>query len=86
MRDASDFQPVTVGPEHGRDNSDPLADFSEREQRVGRAALEQNIGLEVGNTAGRIEQPAHRVAGIQQQQGMRRERNDIDHATAAQLE
>ena len=86
MSDSRDFQLVTVGPEHGRDDGDPLPSFSKREQRVRRAALEQNIWLDVGNTAGRIEQPANRVAGVQQQQGMGCERNDIDHAAAAQLE
>ena len=55
MRNASDFQLVAVGPEYGRDDGDPLPGLGEREQRVRRAALEQNIGLEVGNTAGRIE-------------------------------
>jgi hypothetical protein len=59
MSDSSDVQPVTVGPEHGRDDGDPLPGFSEREQCVRRAALEQNIGLDVGNTAGCIEQPAN---------------------------
>ncbi len=59
MSDSSDLQPVTIGPEYGRDNGNPLPGFSEREQCVRRAALQQNIGLEVGNTAGRIEQPAH---------------------------
>ena len=39
-----------------------------------RAALEQNIGLDVGDTAGRIEQPANRVAGVEQQQRMGCER------------
>jgi len=59
MSDSSDFQPVTIGPEHGRNDSDPLPGFSECEQCVRRATLEQNIGLHVGNTAGRIEQPAN---------------------------
>ena len=59
MSDSGDFQPVTVDSEHGRDDGDPLPGFSERKQCVRRAALEQNIGLDVGNTAGRIEQPAN---------------------------
>jgi hypothetical protein len=70
MSDSSGLQPITVGPEHGRDDGDPLPRFSEREQCVRRAALEQNIRLDVCNTAGRIEQPANRVAGVRQQQGM----------------
>jgi hypothetical protein len=66
----SDFQPVAIGPQHGRNNGHPLPGFGEGEQRVRRAALEQNIGLDIGKTAGRIEQPANRVTGVQQQQGL----------------
>ena len=55
MRDASDSKLVAVGAEYGWDDGDPLPSLGEREQRVRRAALEQNIGLEVGNTARRIE-------------------------------
>src|SRR5262249_7534534 len=39
MNDSSEFQPVTVGAEHGRDDGDPLSGFSEREQCVRRPAL-----------------------------------------------
>lgn len=51
MSDSSDLQPVTVGPEYGRDDGDPLPGFSEREQCVRRAALEQNIGFDIRETA-----------------------------------
>ena len=86
MRYASDSQPVPIGPQYGRNDGHPLPGFSEREQCVRRAALEQNIGLDVGNTTGRIEQPPNRVTGVQQQQWMGCKRNDIDHAVAAKLE
>src|SRR5205823_10727946 len=65
MRYASDSQPVPIGSQHGRNDGHPLPGFSEREQGVRRAALKQNIGLNVGNTTRRIEQPTNRVARIQ---------------------
>ena len=53
MSDSSDLQPVTVGPEHGWDDGDPLPGFSERDQCVRGAALENNIWLDVGKAADR---------------------------------
>ena len=67
MRYASDSQPVPIGSQHGRNDGHPLPGFSEREQGVRRAALKQNIGLDVGNTTRCIEQPANGIAGTQQQ-------------------
>ena len=76
MHDASDSQPVPIGPQYGRNDGHPLPGFREREQCVRRAALEQNIGLDIGNVTGRIEQPANGVPGVQQQQRMGRKGNE----------
>jgi len=67
MSDSDDFQFVTIGPEHGRNDGHSLPGFGERKQDVGSSTFKQNIRLDFGNTAGRIEQPANRVAGVQQQ-------------------
>src|SRR5215471_1031897 len=55
MSNSSNFQAITIGPQHGWDYSDPLPGLGEREQCVGSAALKQNVGLHVGNSACRIE-------------------------------
>jgi hypothetical protein len=44
MSHSSDLQPVTVDPQYGRDDGDPLPGFRQREQCVRRAALEQILG------------------------------------------
>jgi hypothetical protein len=66
MRNASVSQPVPIGPQYGWNDGHPLSGFGEREQGGRRAALKQNIGLDVGNTTGRIERPTNRVARIRQ--------------------
>src|SRR5690242_1118868 len=58
----------------------------EREQGMRCPALEQNIRLNLGETAGCIEHLANRVTGVQQQQRMTREAINIDHAGAAKLQ
>jgi hypothetical protein len=50
------------------------------------AAFEQDVRLDIGKTAGRIEQPANRVTGVQQQQGMWGKGHDINRSTAAELQ
>jgi hypothetical protein len=67
VRYPGNFQPVAIGPQYRWNNGNPLPGFGEREQRVRRAALKKNIGLDVGETAGRVEQPANRVPRFQQQ-------------------
>jgi hypothetical protein len=57
VRDAGDGHPVAIGAQHGRNDRDALPGFGEREQSVRRTALDQNIGLDIGHTAGCIEQP-----------------------------
>jgi hypothetical protein len=86
MHDASDSQPVPIGPQYGRNNGYPLPGFGKREQCVRRAALKQNIRLDIGNTTGRIEQPANGVTGIQKQQRMGSKGNDINRAASTKLE
>src|SRR5262245_64328610 len=44
---AHDPQYVAIGPQHRRNDRDPLPRLREREQGVGRAALEPNIGLDI---------------------------------------
>src|SRR5262245_6377006 len=60
--------------------------LGEREQRVRGAALEQNIGLDVGETTSRVEQSPNRVTRSQQQQRIGRQAADIDRACVAKLE
>ena len=36
MRDASDSQPVPIGPQHGRNDGHPLPGFGERERAIGQ--------------------------------------------------
>jgi hypothetical protein len=84
--DSRDFQPVSIRPKHGRNNCHPLAGFGERQQCVRRAALEQNVRLDVGKTASGIEQAPNRVTGVEQQQWMGCEGHDINHAVAGKLE
>ena len=67
MSDSDDFQFVTIGSEHGRNDGHSLPGFGERKQCMRRTTFEQNIGLDIGNTAGRIEQPPNRVTGVQKQ-------------------
>ena len=67
MSDSDDFQIVTIGPEHGRNDGHSLPGFGECKQGVRSATFKQNIGLDLGNATGRSEQSANRVAGVQQQ-------------------
>ena len=64
----------------------PLPGLGQREQGVGRAALEQNVGLDVCETASCVEQPPNRVTGLEQQQRISCEAADIDHSGVAKLE
>ena len=43
----------------------PLPGLGQREQGVGRAALEQNVGLDVCEAARCVEQPPDGIARIQ---------------------
>src|ERR1043166_4709567 len=58
----------------------------EREQGMRCPALDQNVRLDVGETAGCIEHLANRVTRVQQQQRKTHEAANIDHAGAAKLQ
>ena len=66
MRYADDAQTVAIRSEQRWNDGNALPRLREREQSVWRAALQQNIGFDVGETAGGVEQPANGIAGFQQ--------------------
>ena len=57
VRYADDSQFVAIRSQERRNDRDPLPSLREREQSVRRAALEQNIGLDVCETASCVKQP-----------------------------
>ena len=57
VRYADDSQFVAIRSQERRNDRDPLPSLREREQCVRRAALEQNIGLDVCETASCVKQP-----------------------------
>src|SRR5215207_1627661 len=69
-----------------RDDCHAVPRFGECEERVRRAALEQNIGPEAGETACRIESLAKHETGVQQEQRIRRETADVDRAAVSKFE
>jgi hypothetical protein len=54
---ADDHQPVEIRSPERRNDRYPLPGLGEGEQGVRRAALKQNMGLHVRETASRVEQP-----------------------------
>ena len=55
---AEDSQPVAIRAQERRNDTDPLSGFGECQQGVGCPALEENIGLDICETASCIKQPA----------------------------
>ncbi len=62
--DADDSQRVAICSQKRGNDRDPLPGLSEREQGMRRAALEQNIGLNVCETADCVEQPPNGVTRL----------------------
>jgi hypothetical protein len=56
--------------------------LGKRQQGRWRAALDENVGFEPGETASRIECVADSEAGVQQQQWIRGELGDVDVSVA----
>src|SRR5262245_5503118 len=83
---ADDSQGMAICSQDRRNDRHSLAGLGEGKQGVRRAALEHNIWLDVGETAGGIEQSADRVPRVQQQQRIRRQAADIDYPGLAKLE
>src|SRR6516162_11639601 len=59
---------------------------SARASSVWRAAFEEDFRLDIGESTGRIKQPANRITGVKEQQGMGRKGDDINRAIVAKLE
>src|SRR5262245_63770331 len=68
------------------DDCHAVPGFGESEERVRRAALEQNIRPQSGETAGRIERLAKHVTGARHEQRMRREAADVHRAAVSKFE
>jgi hypothetical protein len=83
---AHDSQRVAIRLQERWNDRDPLTGLGQREQGVRRAALEQNVGLDVCETASCVEQPPNRVTGLEQKQRITCEVADIDHSGVAKLE
>src|SRR5262249_47778072 len=56
---ADNSQPVAIRAQERRNDADPLSGFGKRQQGVGCPALEQNIGLDMCETASCVKQPAN---------------------------
>ena len=83
---AEDPQRIAICSQERRNDRHALPGFRERQQGVGRAAFEQDVGFDVCQTARRIELHAHRVARLQQQQWMGRKAADVDHFAGSNVE
>src|SRR5437764_14969397 len=69
-----------------RDDCHTVPGFGESEERVRRAALEQNIWPQAGEAAGRVERRAKHVIGVQYEQRIGREAADVDRAAVSKFE
>ena len=68
MRYASDAKSIAMGWQDGWHNRHPMSGFSERQQRVRGAALDENPRLETCETASGIERVADLETGFQEQE------------------
>jgi hypothetical protein len=74
---AGNTQGVSVGSLKRGDDRHTMTNLGQSKQCVRGATLEQDIGSDVCEAAGCVEQPADRIAGVQQQQRIRRKTADI---------
>ncbi|SRR6266508_3466685 len=62
---ADDSQCMAIGSQDRRNDRHPLAELGKREQGMRRAALEDNVWLDVCETAGCVEQSPNRITRVQ---------------------